>query len=125
MQYKILYQHGVSLPVAPSMLCSRCSGVLRVQLRAPPQYNLCCFLCCAATAVECFVCSYAPRSNSTRIDGCTESNFTEIVIDTRTCDFGCERVASYDVNGKQGEREWRVMMSTVSRIRESGELCQR
>ncbi|KAF2367799.1 hypothetical protein FHG87_001444 [Trinorchestia longiramus] len=51
-------------------------------------------------AIECFVCSYAPRSNTTRLDVCTETNFTENVINTRTCDFGCERVASYDVNGE-------------------------
>lgn len=65
----------------------------------------------AGSAVECFVCSYAPRSNSSRIDGCTESNFTDIVIDTRTCGFGCERVASYDVNGKHWRQPIRLSFS--------------
>lgn len=54
----------------------------------------------SVSAVECFVCSYSPRSNSSRIDGCTESNFTELSIDTKHCDYGCERVKIIDVNGE-------------------------
>ncbi|XP_018015673.1 uncharacterized protein LOC108672505 isoform X2 [Hyalella azteca] len=53
-----------------------------------------------SSAVECFVCSYAPRSNTSRLDLCSETNFTETVVNTRTCEFGCERVATYDVNGE-------------------------
>ncbi|KAG0728853.1 hypothetical protein GWK47_031613 [Chionoecetes opilio] len=48
--------------------------------------------------VECFVCSYSPRSNSTRLDGCTKANFTEDRIETRSCPLGCESVAIYDLN---------------------------
>lgn len=53
----------------------------------------------AGCGVECFVCSFSPRSNSTRMDGCTKDNFTEERIETRTCPLGCESVAVYDLNG--------------------------
>lgn len=49
--------------------------------------------------MECFVCSYSPRSDSSRMDGCTKDNFTEERIETRSCDLGCESVAVYDLNG--------------------------
>lgn len=49
--------------------------------------------------MECFVCSYSPRSNSTRMDGCTKDNFTEERVETRSCDLGCESVAVFDLNG--------------------------
>lgn len=50
--------------------------------------------------LECFLCSYSPRGNSSRMDGCTDANFTEDLTETRTCAIGCESVAVYDLNGK-------------------------
>ncbi|MPC46284.1 hypothetical protein E2C01_040000 [Portunus trituberculatus] len=52
----------------------------------------------ACGGVECFVCSYSPRGNSSRLDGCTKANFTEEKIETRDCPLGCESVAAYDRN---------------------------
>lgn len=49
--------------------------------------------------VQCFVCSYSPRGNTSRVDGCTKANFTEEKIETRECALGCESVAAYDRNG--------------------------
>lgn len=48
--------------------------------------------------VECFVCSYSPRSNTSRLDGCTKANFTEEKTEARECPLGCESVAVYDRN---------------------------
>lgn len=48
--------------------------------------------------VQCFVCSYSPRGNTSRVDGCTKANFTEEKIETRECALGCESVAAYDRN---------------------------
>lgn len=53
----------------------------------------------AGGGVECFVCSYSPRGNTSRMDGCTKANFTEEKIETRDCPLGCESVAAYDRNG--------------------------
>lgn len=50
--------------------------------------------------LECFLCSYSPRGNSSRVDGCTDANFTEDLTETRTCAIGCESVSVYDLNGK-------------------------
>ncbi|KAK8742817.1 hypothetical protein OTU49_001690 [Cherax quadricarinatus] len=51
-------------------------------------------------AVQCFLCSFSPRSNSTRIDGCTDNNFTREHIESRSCRLGCESVTVYDLNGE-------------------------
>ncbi|XP_045593914.1 uncharacterized protein [Procambarus clarkii] len=51
-------------------------------------------------AVQCFLCSYSPRSNSSRIDGCTDANFTSEHIESRSCSLGCESVDVYDINGE-------------------------
>ncbi|KAK4300104.1 hypothetical protein Pmani_027676 [Petrolisthes manimaculis] len=53
-------------------------------------------------SVQCFVCSYSPGSNSTRVDGCTDTNFTTesyYQVLTRSCPLGCEAVTVYDLNG--------------------------
>ncbi|KAK4293823.1 hypothetical protein Pmani_033505 [Petrolisthes manimaculis] len=50
------------------------------------------------SGVQCFLCSYSPRGNSTRLDGCTDANFTEELIESRACSLGCEAVTSYDIN---------------------------
>ncbi|XP_063601585.1 uncharacterized protein LOC134777663 [Penaeus indicus] len=50
--------------------------------------------------LECFLCSYSPRGNSSRMDGCTDANFTADQTETRTCAIGCESVAVYDLNGE-------------------------
>ncbi|KAL7648116.1 UNVERIFIED_CONTAM: hypothetical protein RMT77_000017 [Armadillidium vulgare] len=57
------------------------------------------FICKSVGCIECFVCSYSPRGNSSRMDVCTDANFTDSVIDARTCDVGCEAVSVYDKNG--------------------------
>lgn len=56
------------------------------------------FYVTAGASVQCFVCSYSPRGNTSRIDGCTDGNFTEEQIESSSCSLGCEAVAVYDVN---------------------------
>ncbi|CAL4066856.1 unnamed protein product [Meganyctiphanes norvegica] len=50
--------------------------------------------------VECFVCSFSPRSNYTRMDECMPDNFTQEYVQRRTCEHGCESVKTLDLNGE-------------------------
>ncbi|XP_042236510.1 uncharacterized protein LOC121875857 [Homarus americanus] len=58
------------------------------------------FFVTTGATMQCFLCSYSPRSNSSRIDGCTDGNFTEEQTESRSCDLGCEAVTVYDLNGE-------------------------
>ncbi|XP_066974842.1 uncharacterized protein [Macrobrachium rosenbergii] len=51
-------------------------------------------------AVDCFLCSYSPRGNSTRADRCTDENFVKEETEVGSCSLGCESVLITDVNGE-------------------------